>query len=630
MKRVAEYSNIVSVLIVVLVSCIGGSLFFSCDAASGFLLDVDDELLIETIVPGAILKNGDEVPINLDFNESIVSPDYLEVQFFSKEGESLGKFELEYQFRSNASFPTPVVADTLEPGEYLLTLLIKEGTTVLKEKEIKFFLVDRDVRILSVNTTPSQVKPGSDVLLSINLSAEASGYFVRWKFKDRILKEDFLDVGGNNVTFKAPNLEGIYVVRVEIFPGKVEAEINSSIYSHGEILVTEDSLNNDYELSEEDKFTLLYHFAGDLKNSGQGIDNDIASRSEGKFIPMQKEGNFGYLFDQESRLLAPFTVFPVNGQGEVESFAICGQIAPYRASKSGVLFFMEDGKGETSLKISYNGTGRLTALFSENGDNRALSLPLRADEKLSWIVLSVLFTDNHVTLSWYINGKLKLTSMFSSHSPKATSGGFAVLGDPDGSDKKERGFNGFIGDWGVFKTQAGSSDGSDDLSELLNRIVQLIYRDRLLYLNRFDRPIDAKRIGLINNKSINVKEGTFSLGRGSLLSIPPFIPKEGTTRVVVDSIPSTTGVRDVFLRFWPADGVGVEGKLYYETPLNSDQESTEVDIVVDQSEKTIIFKSKGTEKEKREWLSSSVVCTIEHSNPDGVMVSLDSIMVIVE
>lgn len=637
MERFGRCFKITDFLVLLSVLLLGGGLFFSCDAASGFLLDVDEELTIETIVPGAILQTGDEVPINLEFNESVVSPDYLEVQFLSKEGESLGKFELEYRFRSNGSFPTPIVAESLEPGEYILKFLIKEGTTVLSEKEIAFFLVDRDVRILSVNTTPSQVKPGSDVMLSVNLSGEATGYFIRWKFKERILKEDFLEKGGDKVTFKAPGLEGIYVVRVEIFPGEVDSSVNSSVYSIGEILVTEDPLDDSYELTGEEDFTLLYHFAGDLKNSAKGTDNQILSRSEGRFIPMQKEGSFGYLFNKESRLVAPYTAFPTNLKGEMESFAVCGQIAPYRVSKGGTLFFMEDGKGETSLNIAYNGTGRLTAVFSESGEKSALSLPLRADEKLSWVVLSVIFSDNRVTLSWYIDGKLKSTSVFSAESPVATEGGTVVLGDPDGEDKTRVGFTGFIGDWGIYKISSTTSEGAasgGDLNELLNRIVRLIYRDRLIYFNSFDNPADGKSINfqsrLKGKNTAQINRGKLLLTPGSSLSIAPFTPKEGKTRIIVESASLSNPANNVFLRFWSADSVGERGSLYYETPLNPEGETTEAEIVVDQSGKTVIFQTKETEKEKREWEIGSVVCTIEHENTEGTIVELDTVMVVTE
>jgi len=481
---------------------------FSCGDSS-FLMTMsnsENAITIKTsVLSGDILDpDGEEtIDINLDYDETVVVPDKLEIAFLDNEGLEISEPQIIEGDDLNKPLPSLLMASP-EEGQYSVRIRALDiENTILKEEIVSFFYFSKSLSIKGLSIYPNVFIASGQGLIFSDVEGPDSAW-VRWSMDNEIIEEGFLGQYRDGFVWQAPVQEGVYGLRMELFPFEPKGLINgtykfsSPIRSDIEIFVTSKGIVDSGSLFPSASYSTLIHFNGIVKDLGtQASEIGIIGDQE-----LKKEGDrLGFYLGKGSGYEINRNILPVL-DGEILPFSVTFSYFLYDSLK-GANFLDISSNGESLFSIKTDEAGVLVGELYQLGLNikdKTSILP----EEYNEITLSLVPGLDKIDFLWYGDGILLASNEFE-YNPGIFDGNYiSVIGADDS-------FEGLLDEFGIYnKDKVGNNNIDDNI--FLRKINREYNSDKIVKAYGFDGlyyPDDS-------NPSLKVNMGSLYLEPESL------------------------------------------------------------------------------------------------------------------
>ncbi len=578
-------------------------LLWSCGESPLFMGRVDDDadVRVTTISAGSMLAPGAEVPLRIErdplYRGDDATNDRLLAEILDHEGTLLA--EQTYDAVNDATDLVPLVLPDLEDGLYTLRTSYFDGTELIAEHSVRFFVTTGTYRILGLTSYPASSHPQADGLLrlSLDLPAQADPYLV-WTLNGVVVESGFLSETGETIAVQAPAAQGVFPIRVDLYPHWVDDAtmrgVRPPVTYRGELFVSNAPALSRTDLGPRESYFALYHFRGSVRDDGVRTGwfpaRDFGARAVGTPELAARADAFGYLLDGSSGFRIDGAVWPAYGD-ELSPVSISFRLLPDRLSPEAVL-----------LDISLRTTGLATVLIDESGRiglrpamlDRDVwsSAPVVRAGQTETVTISIVPGRESGSVGFYAGGLLVSThevagiSLAPLGSPRMVAGagrwslieGSTTIGAADG------GFAGVIDEFGVF-FRDGEHRAAINASLFLDSL-RARYGDRLLYALSFDQP--AALDDLTVDGEVSVEGGTLRLAADASVEFPALL-FDGEDLILTFDVASAASaqVRLFDLR---------SGDLLATVPIPDGREASAFDLLLSHRESRLSLAYRGTEQ----------------------------------
>lgn len=448
--------------------------------------------------------------------------------------------------------------EELPVGQYQLHFRIVGETGTVGEESYSFFYAPGEYRILGVQSYPPSLLPGTSMTLKAQLQApEAADPYIRWTLGDTVIARGLLSAGLDEVAWPAPAQEGIYVIRVEMFPvppaAGAEYPFRAVTSFDVQLYVTNRSTLTDSDLSPPESYYTLFHFNGDLSDSARGSAGagaasgrpaGPASRAEAIEAPqlVSVQESVGYRLQAPSGLRLPRWILPTV-DGALQPFTLTlglildpsaeappagAEPAPgpptagapqaepmrdlltVRSREEDFRFRLQTGPKE--LQLTLQGGGE-QAVF-------ASGFPQPADGREHFISVSIVPSAGALQVQWFLDGWQTADYYTQPLALGELSGaGESLIGGPGG-------FSGVITELGVYCRDPMGRPATDPA--VYRRAMERRHRPALLLADGFDGMFLSA--GLLPEGAVRLARGYLLLEGGGALELPSVeLDAEGLT-----------------------------------------------------------------------------------------------------
>ncbi|MCK5197938.1 MAG: hypothetical protein KAR21_06290, partial [Spirochaetales bacterium] len=257
--------------------------------------------------------SGKTIDTRIEYDETIVRPVRMEIAFLDVQGLEISEPQIIEGDKLNEPLPSISVA---APDENLYSVRLRvfdSDDVMIKEKIVSFFYSREPFLIRGIAAYPHTFMTGGQGLLFPDVEAPDSSW-IRWSIDNEIIEEGFLSRYRNGFIWKAPSVEGVYGLRMELFPVEPLYTKNgtfpftSSLRSDIEIFVTRTTASSPINLYPEDSYSTLIHFGGIIEDYGT-IPNDIVP--VGSPVVSRQGDKFGFYLNKGSGYLIENNILPV-------------------------------------------------------------------------------------------------------------------------------------------------------------------------------------------------------------------------------------------------------------------------------------------------------------------------------
>ncbi len=417
----------------------------SCEAPMGFMNDPtpNDEVVVKSIEDGAFLSEGDEIPLDLEYDPDEVVLDTLTIELFSSNGELIASQQLGYADLRQGQLPSIDLPD-INPGLYTIeyTAYDSEGEIKLN-REIAFFFTDGVYSVKNITSYPPVITPNTEALLAAQLQypADAEPY-IRWSMGDEVLSEGH---NSDKLQWNAPDSEGVYSITVELFPFAPPSgtyDFSSTAYMEAEFFVTGGRNTGENGFYPNKHYYSIFHFQGNWNDDGvrpvNGAVNPVGSPE------VDVRGNvFGYYLDGSSGFKVNHMLLPVENES-LSPFTAKVKLYVDKRPKNKSFFSTRTEDGTFSFSLSTNEEGVLeSTIVSGARSVTSSSGVLLSPNSAYTIALSVVPGMQSVTMQWFIDGNAVEIEEKGFSFGRIGQKGSAAIGGPDG-------FQGVIDEFGIF------------------------------------------------------------------------------------------------------------------------------------------------------------------------------------
>lgn len=519
-------------------------LFWSCSDSALYLGSVDEEaqVSVESIGPGALVPVGEGIPLRIVrdpvYTGDTDSPDSLIVELLDLDGTVLA--DQRYDSVSDATVLPPIELPGIADGLYRLRTAYYDGEDLISENAVPFFLVSETYEILGLTSYPASSYPEADALLRLSLDVPSdSDPFLVWRVNDRVVESGYLSQTGSTVAVVAPSAEGVFPVRVDLYPvwpdGADVSEISAPATYSTELYVSGSPAPARTDLLPEESFFALYHFRGLMRDAGVRTrwftdrNRDFSAVPFGGPALSAHEGLFGYMLDGTSGFEIRGAVWPVFAD-ELSPVSFMFRVLPLELS--GVRQLM---------RIELPAEDLATVLVAEDGQvglrlgmlNETIwsGIPVLMAGEPETIAVSVVphpeaatvqfFAGGHLVSSYEIAG-IALTEMGAVRLLPATDEWAAVDGGTTVIGAETDGFAGVIDEVGVFFRDRENAPSTN--TELFAQSMRSQYGERLVYAASFEDDAEAESLEV--SGEVAVEDGALRISEGASVSFPPFAFEE--------------------------------------------------------------------------------------------------------
>ena len=395
MKNLLRPSILTVILIVMLAaSCSAPGMFLPVD-------QVEQRVEILSIAQGSVLNPTDSFDVALDYDEEMFL-ETMVIEFVDRDGAIV--FSVEFDQEQILELPLLVeLPSELENGTYTAHFKVfQDGEEVGSESSI-FFVVRDEYRIEAINAYPQFFYPGGKGLVYANLSLpENADPFLKWLSDDVVLSEGLLSEGTDILQLDVPEREGVYSIRLEVFPFSPAPETAFSFISEisleAQFFVSSTQDIDESEFSPEEDYYSLFHFRGEAVDWGAaGGKKAIENGSLDLGIV---QGLFGYFFDGTGGFIVDEILLP-DVQGELQPFSFSARLALFE--QTGTFVSMFDRFETPVFSVGFTGEG---LLFAELNGARSSVEYLFSEGNPTDLTVSVIPAGEAVTYMWYVDGML--------------------------------------------------------------------------------------------------------------------------------------------------------------------------------------------------------------------------------
>ncbi len=489
----------------------------ACEAPMTFMSggEEEEEITIESIQTGSFLSAEKTIPLSLSYDKDRVVLKKVTVDLLAPDGTLVGTQILDAAELLKSELPEIKLPD-IDSGHYMIKYqgYDAEGEIAV-EHVVEFFYVEETYSVTNITSFPPTITPGAEALLSGKFEYPVdSDPYVRWSMDDTILKKGLLSQGYDKLHWDAPEIEGVYSVKLEIFPCAPPTggsfEFQSEEYMEAEIFVKEQQTSSSPDFEDENFYSLL-HFQGSMEDTGAGPVKGGIEPIGNPTVDVR--GNvFGYYCDGESGFAVEEVLLPFD-ETFFGPFTLSMKLYLDKQPKNKVLFLTTDSAESFSFRLSTDESGMVTAAV----DYDEKTIISRSDitllsETAYQIGLSLFPDGNEVVFIWYADGNRIKTEKFDLPAFPVTPEGFSRIGGEDG-------FVGVIDEFSVFYRDNKGRENTDP--GIFFRRAKEQYDGDLLYAEGFDGlylPEDFE-----TEESLSVSAGQLVIEPEGAVAIPEFV-----------------------------------------------------------------------------------------------------------
>jgi len=493
------FQALVIIFSLVFISCGDNNLLMT-------LSDSENAVKVKTSINSGVVLDPDlneSIDISLEYDETVVIPVKLEISFLDKQGVEIGEPQLIEGDALNKPLPSISLASPSESQYSIRLRVFDNDEIIIKEEIVPFFYSRENLSIRGLTPYPNVFTPGGQGLIFIDADGP-DGSWVRWSIDNEIIAEGYFHEYEEGFIWKAPLLEGVYGLRMELFPEEPLYTKNgtfsfvSPIKSELEVFVTSVRENNPMDLYPPESYSTLIHFTGLVSDEGTNFNN---IGTIGFPVIKRQEDKFGYYLHNGSGYILDGNVLPVIDNTLLPFSITFAYNIDSKQMDASFLRIADDHKSLFLIKT--DSSGFIVSEFFQSKAYLKYSTKI-SPEKYNEITLSVIPVDGFITFLWYGDGSLLSSKTFE-----------FINNIPVGNFKTiisgENGFEGLLDEFGVFTKDEKARNNVDNF--IFSRKSYRKYNsDKIIAAYGFD--------GLFpDDSALNISEGSLILNYQSVFEI---------------------------------------------------------------------------------------------------------------
>jgi hypothetical protein len=344
---------------------LAGLLLSSCSDMAMFAPSVKESVGINvlSLSEGDFLEGDESIDFIIQTKDQSTQPELLEITLNTITEQGV------QQSVWNTSISSPLTDEQLElllpeleTGQYTIVFAVMDAEGAREEEKINFFYINGEYAIRGISSYPPTTMAGHETVLEADLLyPEHANPYMRWSQDDVVLARGSLADGFQKITWLAPEKQGVYSIRVEMFPVPPplggDFSFSSSVELTAELYVSTVSLLTEDELVPEDSYYTLFHLNGSLRNRGLlGIETAQEEAAViGQIRWNSENGVMGLQTGPGSGLRYPLNVLPI----------LEGQLSPCTITFK--LLSSEKNANQNLMVIDQNEDFRFRIFFDSEG-----------------------------------------------------------------------------------------------------------------------------------------------------------------------------------------------------------------------------------------------------------------------
>jgi len=386
-------------------------LLFACTQENNLLLNTGEEYFISSVDNGAFLTAGASIPVS--FSETGSRSDRLLIILEDSAGDVIASVDTDSEEMKGAGLPVELPADLTE-GWYQLRFEIRGEELLLSESRVYFFIVDGDYSVDGLETYPPGITAGDTISARSTLTyPEGKDPWLRWSLNSEVLEEGLLSEKGSTCDFTVPEGEGVYSLKLEIFPVRPLSYQISSGLTHSDLFVTYSggSLSS-WERQDNRTYSQYFSFESDFSDR---MNPDASPGIYGDPVPVVRETFKGYAFASEDGLEFPYHTLPLTDDGTAGGFTVSLSFWVESLPREGLWSLFSLGDEESRFSLEFRGEEQaFLAGFSGSESSRlsadTLIIPGPVNLDLTYLTVD---EDGAGRIIWTLQGGIVADSVLS-------------------------------------------------------------------------------------------------------------------------------------------------------------------------------------------------------------------------
>jgi len=535
---------------------LGGLLLSSCSDMAMFAPSVKESVGINilSLSEGDFLEADDPIDFIIQTGDQSAEPELLEITLttLSEQGVEQSVW--------NTSISTPLTDEELElklpdleTGQYTIvfTVLDEEGTR--EEERISFFYITGEYDIRGISSYPPTTMAGHETVLEADLQyPDQANPYVRWSQEDVVLAKGSLAQGLDKIAWMAPQEEGVYSIRVELFPVPPslgsDFSFASSVELTAKLFVSAKSLLTEDELVPEDSYYSLFHLNGSLRNTGQlGTETEEEEAQEiGQASWSNENGIMGLKTGSGSGLFYPLNILPIL-EGELSPCTLTFKLLSTGENVDQNLVVI-DRNEDFQFRIFFDSDGQLVATIGIQDEllyfpSGVFSMEPGQHHRID---LSLVPLQEHLQALWFLDGRQTASILEVPLPGDLTQEGQTIIAG-------DNGFSGTITEIGVYYRDPLNRLSVDPA--IYRKAMQQKYGIRLVLAEGFEglHLPDPESWTLDATEPATLRSGRLILPVASRLTLPYFELRGEETSFLVEFFGTIPPGSSVALKWEGAD-----------------------------------------------------------------------------
>lgn len=323
-------------------------LFFSCSQDTVLSVAGEEDYSLNTVENGTILEQGSSISIS--FNEMGSRSTLVRIVLSDEAGAEIASTDVDPSLLKGYGLPMELPED-LDAGIYTLSFTVLDGSAVLHEESRYIYVASGVFEVKTLETYPPGVGPGDSLSARTTMNvAEDSDPWIRWSLDGIVLKEGFLSDTGLLCHFEVPELEGIYSLKVELFPVEPGKNQMSSAYRQSDLFVDGNG-GHGWERSGDRIFRYFIDFGDAMVNKMAPEDTPVIQGSPTVFYEGQMKG---LRFDEGDGLRFERYALELLSGGRSGEFTLSMAFSFGSLPDKGVFNIFSTGTDQSSFSLVYD------------------------------------------------------------------------------------------------------------------------------------------------------------------------------------------------------------------------------------------------------------------------------------
>jgi len=512
----------------------------SCGKLAVFTQPYEETTQIEvrSLAEGGVLNKNDTVSFVIHSAQKEEQEITLIITLSLHSGEVIWDTSLEAPLLNEE---LELLLPDLETGHYLLKFTAASQAGNSSERVVNFFYVEGSYRILGITSYPPIILPQTDTLLKAELSVpDGSNPYLRWSQDGNLIAQGSLAQGLDKINWPAPVKQGIYTVLVELFPFAPpqgnDYSFRSGTTLNTDLYILSHTILQESDLQPENSYFSLFHFNGDLKDSGVGIKEKQgtvpAAELEviGNPTLITIQDTVGYRLAAADGFHLPRLILPVK-DGLLLPFTLTMGLLTETAEPGGELIRVRSKDDNLNLLVFFDSSGN-PAVKIKIADQEIVASSRFADfnkNQEHFISLSVLPREDYISIQWFLDGYQDTALHFPLTAKGLTGEGETIIG---GTEL----FSGVITELGVYFQDR--QDRSTVNPDIYSQAMQKKHSHNLIYAQGFDGTFLSEELS--SQGDIRTAGGLLVLNGHASLQLPPLPMEERGLHIEIIFEPALT------------------------------------------------------------------------------------------